>query len=94
MNAIEKIKNALYSGDTQSFFKILDEWYENTTQENTPDKDIFYSESEAMTFMKVSSKTTMWHYRTKLELPYFQIGRIILYRKSDLVAFIEKHKVA
>lgn len=94
MNAIEKIKNALYSGDTQSFFKILDEWYASTRQENTTDKDIFYSESEAMSYMKVSSKTTMWNYRTKLELPYFQIGRIILYRKSDLVEFIKKHKVA
>ncbi len=94
MSQIEKIKNSLYSGDTQNFFKLLDEWYESTRQENTSDKNIFYSETEAMSYMKVLSKTTMWSYRTKLDLPYFQIGRIILYRKSDLIEFIQKHKVA
>ena len=95
MKEIKNLKEALILGNEETFFLLLDTFYKRVKEENTSDEETFLNESESMEVLKITSKTTLWMYRTKLGLPYYQIGkRVILYRKSDLISFIKKHKVS
>ena len=95
MKNIQNLKEALTQGNDETFFFLLDAFYKRVKEENSSEQEIFFNESETMAYLKITSKTTLWTYRTKLGLPYFQIGkRVILYRKSDLISFIKKHKVS
>ena len=98
MKEIKNLKEALILGNDETVFRLLDA-YEKRRElrnlHNGNDEETFLNESESMEVLKITSKTTLWMYRTKLGLPYYQIGkRVILYRKSDLISFIKKHKVS
>jgi hypothetical protein len=95
MKEIKNLKEALILGNEETFFILLDNFYKRVKEENTSDEETFLNESESMEVLKITSNTTLWMYRTMLGLPYYQIGkRVILYRKSDLISFIKKHKVS
>lgn len=92
---IEVLKRKLIQGDDDAVLRVFDLFYQRIKQDHISDEDTFFSESETMDFLKISSKTTLWNYRTKMGLPFYQIGkRIILYRKSELIDFIQEHKMS
>ncbi len=39
------------------------------------------------------SKSTLQTYRDKLIVPFYQVGRKILYKQSDIDAYMEKHRI-
>ena len=39
------------------------------------------------------SQTTLWKIRKSGEIPYLHFGKKILFKKSDIDAFIERHTV-
>lgn len=98
MKEIKSLKEALILGNDETVFRLLDAYEKRRELKNLhngDDEETFLNESESMEVLKITSKTTLWMYRTKLGLPYYQIGkRVILYRKSDLISFIKKHKVS
>jgi len=98
MKEIKNLKEALTQGNDEIVFRLLDAYEKRRglrNPHNGNDEETFLNESETMAYLKISSKTTLWMYRTKLGLPYYQIGkRVILYKKSDLISFIKKHKVS
>lgn len=46
---------------------------------------------EAIKYLN-TSETTLWRLRQSGELPYSKVGTRLLYNRSDLDAFIERHK--
>ena len=57
--------------------------------ESLPD---WIDESEAMKLLNVSSKTTLFAYRTEGKIRYSQMGKkILLYSRSSINDFISKH---
>lgn len=93
MKELGQLKQTLILGDEETFFKLLDVFYKRIKEENTIDGEVFLSESEAMAVLKITSKSTMFSYRSN-GLPYHQIGRkILIYKKSDLEAFINRHRI-
>lgn len=46
------------------------------------------TENEASAFMRLT-KLSLWRWRKRGELPFIKIGGKMLYRKSDLIAFLE-----
>lgn len=93
MKELVNIKQTLILGDEETFFQLLDAFYKRVKEENISDGDTFLSETEVMNLLKISSKSTLWSYRSN-GLTYHQIGkRVILYKKSDVIEFINQHKV-
>jgi len=48
------------------------------------------TDKEAASFLRLST-LTLWRLRKKGELPFVRLATKLLYRKSDLIAFIERN---
>lgn len=93
MKELGELKQTLILGDQETFFKLLDVFYKRIKEENSLDGEEFLSEIEAMKMLKITSKSTMFSYRAN-GLPFHQIGRkVLIYKRSDLEAFINRHRV-
>ncbi len=54
--------------------------------------DDYMTVKQAMEYLKISRQTLL-KLRTR-DLPYVKIGKKVLFRKSDIDAFMERHLVA
>lgn len=80
----------LILSDEDTFFELLEKFYRQIKAE---DQEEYMTEKETMKLLGISSKSTLFQYRSN-GLPYYQIGkRVILYKRSEVVQFIESHKV-
>ncbi len=71
--------------------KILTKLERMEEKFNTPSLDDYISEFEAK---KLFKKGTTWFWQQKQEgLAYFKLGGETMFRRADLVAWIEKGKV-
>ncbi len=82
----------LILSDEETFFKLLEKFYQQLKSKDEVEE--FYTEKEAMQLLGISSKSTLFQYRSN-GLPYYQIGkRVILYKRSEVIDFINLHKVS
>lgn len=91
---IEDFSNmrTLILSDEDTFFKLLEKFYKQLQSKDEVEE--FMTEKETMKLLGISSKSTLFQYRSN-GLPYYQIGkRVILYKRSEVIGFIEKHKVS
>ncbi len=80
----------LILSDEETLFELLNRFYKQIKAE---EKDEYMTEKETMKLLGISSKSTLFQYRSN-GLPYYQIGRrVILYKRSEVVQFIESYKV-
>jgi len=49
------------------------------------------TDKEAATFLRLSP-LTLWRLRKRGELPFVRLASKLLYRRSDLIAFIERNQ--
>jgi len=55
-------------------------------------EDRFMTSKEARTYLSISH-TTLWKLMNNREIPFVRFNRKVLFRKSELDAFIEAHTV-
>ncbi len=53
----------------------------------------FIGESETLEILGLRSKTSLWQLRSSGVISYSKMGKIILYRRSSLIEFIEKNEL-
>jgi predicted DNA-binding transcriptional regulator AlpA len=64
------------------------------TERELPAHPKLLNPPEAAEFLSVSKITLAgWRCSKRYSLPYIKIGRLVRYRQSDLVAFLESHHV-
>lgn len=49
------------------------------------------TDKEAATFLRLST-LTLWRLRKRGELPFVRLATKLLYRRTDLIAFIERNQ--
>ncbi len=82
----------LILSDEETFFKLLEKFYQQLKSKEEVEE--FLSEQETMKLLNITSKSTLFRYRST-GLGFYQIGkRVILYKKSEVIEFIEQHKVS
>lgn len=58
-----------------------------------PKKTILYTQEQAAEFLSVSPQTLAnWRATGRYALPYIKVGRLVKYRKTDLVAFLNENQ--
>lgn len=96
MDEIFKAKNntTMIMIPKEAFEQILSrlEEIEKVIKETTKDKDELLDVETACRVMSVSERTLL-KYRKKRKLPYIQIHKKVLFKKSDIDAFIEAHYI-
>lgn len=55
-------------------------------------KDELLDNSDLLKFLKITSRTAQ-NYRDKGLIPFSKIGSKIFYKKSDVIEFIDKHRI-
>ena len=70
---------------------MLDHSLRHYTSLDNPD---LLTEAEAAHFLKLGPKTlAVWRSTKRYPLSYIKVGRLVRYRKSDLITFLESRRV-
>ena len=91
-NSNEKISFLPYTRkDLKDLMKeAIEEIQGNTTKKETNEEDDFLTQREAAKFLNVSLPTII-KWKQKEKIPYYQQGRTILFKKSELLDAMRKN---
>jgi len=71
---------------------FLEAFYQKC-QSEMKTESVFLSETECMKMLGIKSKTSMWTIRNSGKLSCSKIGKSYLYRREDVLDFIESKKL-
>ena len=78
----------IFIQDKQKFFDVLNEWEASKKivleQEIKESDEIYLSQQEAAKFLRVSQPTLI-AWKKARKIPYYQYGRKILFKKSEVL---------
>ena len=87
------MKTALIISDKAEFFELMNEWYAAkpiTEKQNVvATQDDYLTQREAARFLKITLPTII-AWKKEKKIPYYQEGRKVLFRKSELLEAIQK----
>ncbi len=92
MNLNDKQISTLILSDEETFFRLLEKFYERIISEKKILPE-WISEQEAMQLLGIKSKTSLWKLRSEGKISYSQMGKkIILYKRSSIIEYIEQNE--
>ena len=78
--------------ETEAFYELLDHVVEHLKDKNNVSQDIWIDDVEAMSLLKITSKTTLQSYRDNGKIRFSQPSRkVILYDRQSILDFLDKH---
>ena len=84
----------MFIKDKHEFFEVMNEWWEASKKsvqkkEIKESDEIYFSQRETAKFLRISLPTII-AWKKSGRLPYYQHGRKILFKKSELLEAIKK----
>ncbi len=78
--------------ETQAFYALIDNVVKHIDEKHAAKEEKWVSTDEAMSLLKITSKTTLQKYRDEGKIRYSQSGKKnIVYDRDSLIAFHEKN---
>ena len=78
--------------ESKAFYALIDEVVDHVKRQNKPAPERWVSDTEAMSLLGISSKTTLQKYRDEGSIRFTQPSRkVILYDRQSILEFLEKH---
>ncbi len=78
--------------ETEAFYALVDEVVDHVKGQLQAPKERWIDDTEAMSMLKINSKTTLQKYRDEGVIRYSQPSKkVILYDRESILAFLEKH---
>ena len=79
--------------ETEAYYQLIDEFVRIIQDKNQQEEELWVDTEQAMSILKVSSKTTLQKFRDDPEncIKFSQVSRkVILYYKPSLYKFLEQ----
>lgn len=78
---------------SEAFYELVDTVVDHVKENHNIKEDKWVTPEEAMRMLNISSDTTLQKLRDNLEIEFTQPSRkIILYDRSSIDAYLEKHR--
>jgi len=78
--------------ETEAFYALVDEVVDHVQEQLQTPQERWIDDIEAMSMLKINSKTTLQKYRDEGVIRYSQPSKkVILYDRESILAFLEKH---
>lgn len=78
--------------ESRAFFALVEEVVERIKDKNPALEEKWIDDEQAMSLLKITSKTTLQKYRDEGRIRYSQPSRkVILYDRESILEFIEEH---
>ncbi|MBL7771718.1 MAG: helix-turn-helix domain-containing protein [Chitinophagaceae bacterium] len=76
----------------QAFYELINEVVERIKEKHSIKNDIWISTEEAMSLLRITSKTTLQKFRDEGKIKFTQPEKkIILYHRDSILEFLEKY---